>query len=213
MQASAIQSCSYKCVVGFGHVTPLGNPSFNMLNRKIPLPYEGGTSKLTNSAIRNKFKSTIGYTSHTFLPQYATSFCMKLSHKLFIECFSIIRVLPELLKEEEGLGTHTGVVLLSTSIGIRYFWCHTSIRPCGDLVALQCPKCYVLRALTFSAGGSAGTYKAQCPCGWSDVKVAQILPASYPPGGNGWGRQMLYGAEPDFQRVWNAPRNMYDASL
>lgn len=173
-----------------------------------------GTSKVTNSAtIRKHFKYTIGYTSHTFLPQHATSFSMKLCQKLFIECFSVIRALPDLLKEEEGLGAHTGVVLLSNSIGVRYFWCHTSIRPCGDIIALQCPKCYALRTLKFSAGESSGTYRAECRCRWSKDFVAQISPALYPPGGNGWGRQMLYGTEADFQRVWNAPRNMYDTSL
>lgn len=174
----------------------------------------GETSRLTNpSTIRKHFKYTIGYTSHTFLPQHATSFSMKLCQKLFIECFSVIRALPELLKEEEGLGAHTGVVLLSTSIGVRYFWCHTSIRPCGDIIAFQCPNCYALRTLTFSAGESSGTYKAQCRCGWSKAVVAHIFPALYPPGGNGWARQMLYGSEGDFQRVWNAPRNMYNTSL
>src|SRR5215470_19866303 len=102
------------------------------------------------------FKYIIGYTDHDFLPHHATSLSMKLCHKLFIECFSVLRALPDLLKEEEGLGAHTGVILLSTSIAVRYFWCHVSIRPWGAKVALQCPHCYVLRMMNFSGGISAG---------------------------------------------------------
>lgn len=168
--------------------------------------------KQTNSSIRQKFKYIIGYTERDFLPHQATSLSMKLCHKLFIECFSVLRALPDLLEEEEGLGAHTGVVLLSTSIAVRYFWCHKTIRPCGDKVPLQCPACYVLRMLNFSAGDSAGKYIVRCRCGWQrECDVGFI--GLFPPGGIGWGRQLLYGTEVDFQRVWNSPRGTYDISL
>jgi hypothetical protein len=130
---------------------------------------------------------------------------MKLCHKLFIECFSVIHALPALLQEEEGLGEHTGVCLLSKSIGIRYFWCHTMIRPYGDKIPLQCPRCFALKTVSFSAGGSPGKYTVQCrhSCGWRAECIAEISPASYPEHGTGWGRQILYGTEADFQRAWS----------
>jgi hypothetical protein len=138
---------------------------------------------------------------------------MKLCHKLFIECFSVLRALPDLLKEEEGLGAHTGVLLLSTSIAVRFFWCHKSIRPWGDKVALQCCHCYVRRMLKFSPTMSAGQYKIECgSCERKEEHNVGYF-AVFPEGGMGWGRQLLYGTEVDFQRAWNALRDTYDNSI
>jgi hypothetical protein len=172
------------------------------------------TFKLTDShAVRNKFNYIIGYSEDYFLPHHATSLSMKLCQKLFVECFSVLRALPDLLREEEGLGAHTGVVVLSASFGARYFWCHKSIRPWGVKVALQCPQCFAVRTLSFSAGGSSGTYIVRCRCGWHEECDVGLSNVFYPDGGNGWARQILYGTEADFQRVRNAPRDTYDTAL
>jgi len=197
--------------VGFGHANLPVKWCSNMLNRKTPSCM--ASLKLTNShAIRRQFKCIIGYTEENFLPHHATSFSMKLCHKLFIECFSIIHALPDLLQEEEGLGAHTGVVLLSTSIGVRYFWCHKSVRPCGDKIPLQCPVCYAIRTLKF-AGSASGAYNVRCQCGHKMECTAKNSPALYPEGGTGWGKQICYGTEADYQAAWSAPRDKYDTYL
>src|SRR5271168_939939 len=84
-------------------------------------------------------------------------FTMKLCHKVFIECFSVIHVLPDFLSEEEGLGAHTSVVFLSPSIGIRYFWCNRAVCLCGDKVSLQCPKCLAIKTLKMSGAFANGS--------------------------------------------------------
>jgi hypothetical protein len=137
---------------------------------------------------------------------------MKLCHKVFIECFSVIRVLPDLLSEEEGLGAHTGVVVLSPSIGIRYFWCNRTIRPCGDKVSLQCPNCLGVKTIRFSGAGK-GRYNVKCLCQWAQECDADSTFATYPDDGNGWGKQMLYGTDKDFERVWSASRESYNLPL
>jgi len=138
---------------------------------------------------------------------------MKLCHKLFIECFSVLRALPDLLQEEEGLGAHTGVVVLSKSIAIRYFWCHPSRRPFGNKVSHQCPECLAIRTLAFSAGPSPQSYVSRCRCTWQVESVVSLPGVTFPVGGNGWARQILYGTEEDFQRVKSAPRDTYDKAL
>jgi hypothetical protein len=138
---------------------------------------------------------------------------MKLCQKLFIECFSVLRTLPDLLQEDEGLGAHTGVVVLSTSVAARYFWCHKSIRPWGERIALQCPVCFAIRTLSFSEGDSSGKYVARCRCGWQSECGVRVPDVLYPDGGTGWARQILYGTQEDFKRVRNAPRDTYDVAL
>lgn len=162
--------------------------------------------------MRRKFKSIIGYTEQDFLPHQATAFSMKLCHKLFIECFSITRCLPNLLNEEEALGAHTSVILLISSLGFRYFWCHKAYRPFGDKVPLQCPDCFAIRTLSFSSG-SEEKYTVRCRCGWRKECVPKISPALYPEGGIGWARTILYGTADDVERVSKAPREMYDTHL
>ena len=167
---------------------------------------------MTNYTKRARFTHIIGYTEKDFIPHYTTTFSMKLCHKVFIECFSVLRVLSELLEEDQGLGAHTGVVVLSPSVGVRYFWCNKSLRPCGDIVPLQCPNCFALRVLRFSSAGP-GRYKAKCHCQWEQEYSPTITSAIFPVSGNGWAREMLYGGEADFQRVLSAPRNTYNIPL
>jgi hypothetical protein len=84
---------------------------------------------------------------HNFFPHFATSLLMKLAQKMFIECFSVLRALPKLLKEEAGLGAHTSIVVLAPTFRLNYFWMHDGIRPYGAEIALQCPSCAVIQQL------------------------------------------------------------------
>jgi hypothetical protein len=163
--------------------------------------------------LSQKFNYIFGYSEEYFLPHHATSLAMKLCQKLFIECFSVLRTLPDLLQEEEGLGAHTGVVVLSTSIAVRYFWCHRSIRPCGDKVSHQCPQCFAIRTLSFSPGRSSGAYVMRCRCGWQKEHDVSLPHTVYPDSGTGWGRQLLYGTEEAFQRARGAHRDTYDTGI
>ena len=147
----------------------------------------------------------------------ATPFLMKLMIKTYIECFSISRILPDLLKEEEGLGVHTSILTLCPSFGLEYFWCHKSLRPLGELIPLQCPKCAVLRSMTFTTVGQrAGTYKALCPCGLTVEKDAKIADAKLPQTADGsitgWGSRLWFGSPVAVSKAWDAPRSAYNVS-
>jgi hypothetical protein len=136
---------------------------------------------------------------------------MKLVHKVFIECFSAIRVLPDILGEEEGLGAHSAVFLLTPTFGIQYFWCHPDVRPFGEKLSLQCPSCRVLRSVRVEMGRMGkGILEASCSCGWSHlstpVKGDVILPPVLGKKMVGWGNSMIYGSRADLLALWNAPR-------
>jgi|ERR1700678_1208029 hypothetical protein len=162
---------------------------------------------LSNSCIyRAHFKCIIGYSGRDFSPHYATAFSMKLCQKLFIECFSAVRAVPELLKEEEGLGAHTGVIMLLPSIGVQYFWCHDSIRPCGEQFPLQCPECLAIRTLRFSKTKDPWRFAARCICGWRMEHNTGKINVKFPESGKGWGSEMLYGSEQDLEVLRKAPR-------
>ena len=142
---------------------------------------------------------------------------MKLAVKTYIECFSISRIVPDLLKEEEGLGAHTSVITLSPSFGLEFFWCHKTLRPLGELIPLQCPKCAVLRSMTFTmVGQRVGTYKAFCPCGFMVEKDAKIADATLPQAADGsvigWGSRLWFGSPVAANKAWNAPRSAYNIS-
>ena len=164
------------------------------------------------SVLRKTFKYVIGYSEKQFYPHLATSFQMKLCQKLFIECFSVLRAVPGILTEEEGLGAHASVIVAHSKIGIRYFWCHNQIRPFGDAIPLQCPNCMVVRAFKFRPLENSSKYEVKCQnCQW--VKNRDILHLErkgFPTSGTGCGHEIIYGTKGDMESMYNAPRSAYD---
>ena len=85
----------------------------------------------------------------------------------------MLRILPDILKEEEGLGAHSSVLVLSHRFAVEYFWVHKDLRPFGDTLTLQCPKCFAIRTLTFKLlDNKSGEFQASCHCGWTDQKLS-----------------------------------------
>jgi len=138
-----------------------------------------------------------------------TSFALKLCTKLFIECFSMVRALPGLLNEEEGLGAHTGVVLLARTFGVTYFLCNKNYRPMGVKIPLQCPECLAVKTLR-GAPGSPGYLEVLCVGCKSGWKLEAPVTVRYPEEANGWARQFVFGGDDEYGKVWNAPRSQYD---
>jgi acetone carboxylase gamma subunit len=88
--------------------------------------------------------------------------------KVFVEKFTLEKVLPALLREEEGLGAHTSVLNLSAQVGERYTWSHPDIKPMGVALDLQCQQCGRLRSLDVSRGDENITVVCAHPeCGHS----------------------------------------------
>jgi hypothetical protein len=140
---------------------------------------------------------------------------MKLVIKIFIECFSMIRILPDLLSEEEGLGIHTSVILFTATFGLRYFYCHKAFRPFGERIALQCQKCLGVRTLTFQiVPGDNHAYTRSCQCGWQDRRNLDLQDTIWPKSSDGgivgWANQVMYGSRGDVEAAWKAPRISYN---
>jgi hypothetical protein len=162
---------------------------------------------------RRYFNCIISFQAANFYPHLASTFLMKLVHKVFIECYSVIQVLPDILREEEGLGAHASVLLFAPTFGIRYFWCHPDIRPLGETLPLQCPSCSVLRSVRFELGlTSPGSLEVFCHCGWSESTTLPegdvVLPSAVGKKIIGWGNSMIYGTRAELQEARNAPRDM-----
>ena len=138
---------------------------------------------------------------------------MKLIIKNFIECFSVIRIIPELLREEEGLGAHTSVKVFSPFVGFEYVWWHRDLRPLGDSISPQCPICHAVRTLTIGTEiAKPGMYSVSCVCGWEGKKQMGKLNLDLSATGGGimgWGKRLLYGTPASFQTIWKAPRDFY----
>ena len=157
------------------------------------------------------FNHIIGFGQANFFPHLAIPFLTKLIIKNFIECFSILRILPDLLKEEEGLGAHTSILLLSHRFALEYIWVHHQLCPFSDAVALQCPKCYAIQTLTFKLLDSkSGSYQASCPCGWADKKPSCLGDTLLPKGPTGWATCLLYGTLAIVDGIWKLPCLMYN---
>jgi hypothetical protein len=143
----------------------------------------------------------------------ATPLLIKLVIKNFVECFSVIRILTDLLKEEEGLGAHTSIILLLPFLGLEYVWWHKDICPLGEMVSLQCPICRAIRTLTINVDtGKPGAYNVSCLCGWKGRKQsARVdLDMSGMRGkDSGWGKRLVYGSPISYQTIWKAPREFY----
>ena len=125
----------------------------------------------------------------------------------------MLRILPDILKEEEGLGAHSSVLVLSHRFAVEYFWVHKDLRPFGDTLTLQCPKCFAIRTLTFKLlDNKSGEFQASCHCGWTDQKLsgkgdALMLKGSQ--GSTGWASRLLYGTPAIVDEVWKLPRSTY----
>ena len=126
----------------------------------------------------------------------------------------MLRILPDILKEEEGLGAHTSVLLLSHRFALEYLWVHKDLRPFGDTFAVQCPKCFAICSLTFKLLDSrSGEYQASCQCGWTDQKFSGKGDASMLKGSQGstaWASRILYGTPTIVDEVRKLPRSMYN---
>jgi len=127
----------------------------------------------------------------------------------------MIRILPELLKEEEGLGIHTSVLLLMPTFSLKYFYCHKEIRPFGDRISLQCGGCNAVRTLEFAVeDGQTSQYSWICICGWEDTQRLRLQNPVFlkPTNGAiiGWANQLLFGTRSTVDMVWKLPRESYN---
>jgi hypothetical protein len=104
---------------------------------------------------RKVFRHIVGFGGRRFLPHVALSFLMKLACKIFIEHFSVERVLPHILDEEESLGAHSTVFHFTHEVAKEWAWYHSTRQPQGSPISMQCPRCGCIDCLGVSYTGHA----------------------------------------------------------
>ena len=104
-------------------------------------------SNLSVSLPRHTFQHIFGFGGDRFLPHHAVGFLQKLACKIFIEHFSVERILPQILSEEEALGAHSTLIHFTPQIATEWAWYHHQSRPQGLSIGVQCPSCGCLRSL------------------------------------------------------------------
>jgi hypothetical protein len=141
----------------------------------------------------------LGFDSRSLFPHQTSTFLMKLSLKVFLEKYSIQRILPKLLCEEEGLGAHSGVFNFSSALGEQYAWYHHQIRPMGVTIDLQCQKCGALRSAQVKFRPTGGML---ITCSSEGCSMMRVIPESewkvHPPKSehiSGWGVKVLWGTK------------------
>jgi hypothetical protein len=161
------------------------------------------------SLCRGCFDYIVGWGQAGFYPYLAASLMKKLSEKVFVECYSMIRCLPQILKEEEGLGNHSSVLLFTPNFGLEYFWTSPGLRPFGEAISIQCPGCSALKSLKATITGE-GRYNVKCKfkCGWNrryTVKMDANLRLKTS-GENNWGQRLIYGGWKEIDAAGKGPR-------
>jgi len=155
----------------------------------------------------------MGFSQPNFLPYTATALLKKVTEKLFVECYSLLRCLPELLKEEVGLGCHTDVLLFTPTFGIKFFWTSTDRRPFGQTIPSQCPGCWSLKWPRVSLSSNNLTYRLTCrvKCGWKEEHAVEWDPSwrLSQVDKNSWGERLVYGRWQDVVAVQKAPRGEF----
>jgi hypothetical protein len=77
----------------------------------------------------------------------AAGFLQKLVNKVFIEHYSVERILLPTLCEESSLGVHTSVFHFTHKLATEHAWFHCQLRPLCFPLAPQCKFCGQLHSL------------------------------------------------------------------
>jgi hypothetical protein len=154
----------------------------------------------------------VGWGQAGFYPYLASSLMMKLSEKLFVECYSMVHCLPQILKEEEGLGSHSSVLLFTPLFGLEYSWTSSFLRPFGEIFPVQCPKCFALKSIQ-SRVTSAASYTLTCKakCSWRKDCAVKMGPEWRMAKGDGeiWRTLLVYGLWEEVDAFRRAPRRLF----
>ncbi|KAG2088383.1 uncharacterized protein F5147DRAFT_781021 [Suillus discolor] len=106
-----------------------------------------GFRGLRSSVVDHTFSHAVAFTAKHFHPCLASHFLISFAQAVIVEGFALREAFPNML-DQSGLGMHTDVLLMTATPEdtvplriTRYKWAHTSIRPWGNVLPLQCPQC------------------------------------------------------------------------
>ncbi|KAG1754277.1 hypothetical protein EDB19DRAFT_1902429 [Suillus lakei] len=109
-----------------------------------------GFSGLRLAVVDHTISHTIAFTAKHFHPAFTCHLFIAFAQLVVIECFPLCEAFPTIIKQS-GLGMHTNIMLMNVISQdggspmslecIRYSWAHSSSRPWGKVLPLQCPQC------------------------------------------------------------------------
>ena len=139
----------------------------------------------------------MGFTQLDFYPSIAGPFLQKLAHKVFIEGYSMNRIIGRLLVEEITLGRNTAVAVMDESHGWAWFLTSDAHgRPLGIPYSIQCTSCGCLKGIKIQRHSDfdLSVYCRSCRY-MKKIQVPQnnFYTREALDGRDGWGIQVLWG--------------------
>ncbi|KAG0707204.1 hypothetical protein DFH29DRAFT_897504 [Suillus ampliporus] len=112
---------------------------------------------LRTSIVSHGISSTVAFTATRFRPSSFSRLMITFAQSVLIEGFSLRKAFPDIV-DQSGLGMQSDVILMTVIPGnnydspagplqsTRYLWGHSTTRPWGTPLPLQCPQCGCLAA-------------------------------------------------------------------
>jgi hypothetical protein len=84
------------------------------------------------------------------MPSLLSSMFLDMSFRVIIQGFNVNGFIGELLGTSPIVGRHTSIIHLSKTpnglIGSKYVWAHPDMVPWGNVLPVQCPRCFSYRS-------------------------------------------------------------------
>ncbi|KAI6138739.1 hypothetical protein BKA82DRAFT_36846 [Pisolithus tinctorius] len=114
--------------------------------------HEASLTNIQDTIVHLGFSSAVAFDAEFLQPVLTSNLVNGIVERVYIEGYPIQMVLPEALADCTRLGGHSGVFLFTVETGatqrilttIKYIWGHRDIRPWGQPLPIQCPRCAVI---------------------------------------------------------------------
>jgi hypothetical protein len=101
------------------------------------------------SVPRFKFDHLFAFTVDGLIPCLLSSLCVDMVHRVFVEGFDVTAYIGKLLGSAPVVARHTAIIHVrrssNTILGTRYTWANADLRPWGNTLPQQCPKCHAFK--------------------------------------------------------------------
>ncbi|KAF8968065.1 hypothetical protein BDZ97DRAFT_1655612, partial [Flammula alnicola] len=119
------------------------------------------------------FSNIVAFTQADFQMTFAASFILSVAEKFFILSKTQFKAI---MRDHPVLGAHTHIVVFEPKTTTRYIWSHLGIRPFGNDIPVQCPRCKSLKAWKPTATPD-GKIKHSCAGNGCKYSVEYSMPS------------------------------------
>ena len=109
------------------------------------------------------FSHLIAFSVQALIPSLTTTLFIDIGQKVILEAFPLNTFIGELLGTSPVAARHTAVAHINfqNDEAVLYYWAHPDMRPWGEVLPAQCPKCLSLRPWG-DRKTSGSTYSFNC---------------------------------------------------